>query len=178
MTESTGSTDGANPDRELEGGKLYAVLTYNDDFLWKWAFFIPDPSVSPIGTSGTIFQVTEMQDSRNWQFVREEKDVLSWPLTVAIVQLGDIEFLGDYEDLMDGDDLNQMFAQAKLPTSDGSELSRTWFLDVVTVLHDCGVLTCDDTSALEREVRKYAFCAMEGYLQREGECSLLSSRQI
>lgn len=178
MTESSGSTDGAKPDRELEGGRLYAVLTYNDDFMWKWAFFIPNPIVSPIGKSGTIFQVTEIQDSRNWKFVREEKDVLSWPLVVAIVQLGEIEFLGEYDELMAGDDLVKMFTHAKLPSSDGSESSRTWFLDAVSVLHDCGVLTCEEIPELEKEIRRYAFKAMDRYMQREGEYSLLWCRQV
>lgn len=177
MEESTASTEGTDTVRELEGGKIYAVLTDNDDFMWKWAFFIPNPSVSPIGSSGTIFQVIEIQDPRGWRFVEDERNVLSWQLVVAIVQLGDIEFLGDYDDLMGGNYLTQMFAQVKLPSSDLSESSRTWFLDAVGVLHEFGILTCEDTALLEKEICRYAFGAMEGYLQREGECPLLWRRQ-
>jgi len=168
MEESDASTEGTSTVRELEGGKLYAVLTDNDDFMWKWAFFIPNPSVSPIGSSGTIFQVTEIQDPRGWRFVKDEKNVLSWQPVVTIVQLGDIDFLGDYDDLMGGDYLTQMFAQVKLPSSESSESSRTWFLEAVSVLDEYGILTCEDTTLLEREIRRYAFDAMEGYLQRDG----------
>ena len=164
--------------RELEKGKLYAVLAYKGELAsWLWAFFIPDPSVSPIGSCGTIFHVVEGSPN-SWKFVREVKELLSSPLVVAIVQLGDIGFLGEYDKLVVGDDLQSIFGVVPVPVPDGNSpkysefSSRTWFLDMVTVLHDCGMVTCDDVWALEREIRRCAFTAMDKYLQNKGEFSL------
>ncbi|KAF8643464.1 hypothetical protein AX16_009020 [Volvariella volvacea WC 439] len=83
---------------DLQRSHLYAVLTYRGELAsWNWAFFVPNPSLPPIGSSGTLFHVSET-DGR-WGFVREQMDVLSSPLVVAIIQLadggGDPECAGD-----------------------------------------------------------------------------------
>ncbi|KAK2467648.1 hypothetical protein APHAL10511_000503 [Amanita phalloides] len=115
MAESTGSSDTTDPERELEGGYLYAVLTYNGELaLWNWAFFIPDPSKSPIGSSGVLFRIVpEAEDRRAWKYMTEKHDVLSWPLVVAIVQLGDISSLGEYDNLIAKDGLIPIFEQVR-----------------------------------------------------------------
>ncbi|PFH49458.1 hypothetical protein AMATHDRAFT_41523 [Amanita thiersii Skay4041] len=159
---------------KLEPGELYAVLTYRGDLAsWNWAFFIPDPSVSPIGSTGTIFHVIHDNDAVSWKFEKDEKDVVSSPMVVAIVRLANVSFLGDYEDIVHGDTLLGMFKQVGTPTSSRSIhpaefSSRVWFLEAIAVLHDCGVLTCDDVWLLEREIRRCAFAAMDKYLDNGG----------
>lgn len=160
---------------ELEPSLLYAVLTYRGDLAtWNWAFFVPDPSVSPIGSAGTLFHVVNGSDSAGeWKFEVETKDVVSSPLVVAIVRLADVGFLGGYEDVVGQDSLLPMFKTVAIPAK-GSAIhpaefsSRTWFLDAICVLHDCGVLTCDDVWLLEREIRRSAFTAMDKYLENKG----------
>ncbi|KAF8622315.1 hypothetical protein AX15_007124 [Amanita polypyramis BW_CC] len=172
MAVNTTSGAASRVERELGKGKLYAVLAYKGELAsWLWAFFIPDPSVLPIGSCGTIFHVVEGSPN-SWKFVREVKELLSSPLVVAILQLGDIGFLGEYDRLVAGEDLQSMFGMVAVPDSrspKSSEFnSRTWFLDMVTVLHDCGMVTCEDVWSLEREIRRYAFTAMDRYLQNKG----------
>ena len=174
------SSDTVQPvsDEELEKGHLYAVLIYRGELAsWNWSFFIPDPSVSPIGTSGTMFHVVrEVEDSRNfWKLVTEKREVLTSPLVVAVIRLADVSFLGEYNDLIAPDCLPGMFHQAEDAAgglaNNPDFSSRTWFLDVVDVLNDIGVVTCDDRSNLEREIRRSAFAAMDKYLQNKGVCT-------
>lgn len=160
---------------DLEPNRLYAVLTYGGDLAaWNWAFYVPDSSVSPIGTTGTLFHVINGADSAGeWRFEVETKDIVSSPLVVAIIRLGDVGFLGTYEDVVGPDSLRPMFKTVAIPAT-GSTIhpaefsSRTWFLDAICVLHDCGVVTCDDVWLLEREIRRFAFTAMDKYLQNKG----------
>lgn len=167
---------------ELEPSLLYAVLTYRGDLAtWNWAFFVPDPSISPIGSAGTLFHVTngssdtpgESGEPGEWKLDVETKDVVSSPHVVAIVRLADVGFLGGYEDVVGQDSLLPMFKTVAIPAK-GSAIhpaefsSRTWFLDAICVLHDCGVLTCDDVWLLEREIRRSAFTAMDKYLDDKG----------
>jgi hypothetical protein len=180
MAESSGSTDlqatgSAPPATELEPNLLYAVLTYRGDLAsWNWAFFVPDSSVSPIGSVGTLFHVVMGTDSAGeWKLEVETKDILSSPLAVAIIRLADVGFLGGYEDVVGQDSLFPMFKTVAIPAA-GSSIhpaefsSRTWFLDAICVLHDCGVVTCDDVWLLEREIRRSAFTAMDKYLENKG----------
>ncbi|TFK32366.1 hypothetical protein BDQ12DRAFT_692571 [Crucibulum laeve] len=165
------------PSIELEPGLLYAVLTYRGELAsWNWDFFVPNPKVSPIGSSGTLFHV--VNDAENggggeWRFEIEPKDVISSPMVVAIVRLADVGFLGGYDDVVGKDSLTPMFKTVAIPAA-GSAIhpaefsSRTWFLDAICVLHDCGVLTCDDVWLLEREIRRCAFMAMDKYLENKG----------
>ncbi|KAF5367272.1 hypothetical protein D9615_010449 [Tricholomella constricta] len=161
-------------DAELESNRLYAVLSYRGDLAaWNWAFYVPNSSVSPIGSSGTLFHVINSADSSaEWAFEAETKDIVSSPLLVAIVRLGDVGFLGTYEDIVGQDSLLPMFRTVAIPAI-GSTIhpaefsSRTWFLDAICVLHDCGVVTCDDVWLLEREIRRFAFTAMDKYLQNK-----------
>lgn len=175
MAESTDMPESAQRLDGLEAGLLYAVLTYRGELAsWNWAFFVPNPSVSPIGTSGTLFHVVNNSDSSGeWMFVAEPKDVTSSPLVVAIVRLADVGFLGGYEDVVGPDSLLPMFKTVAIPVK-GSAIhpaefsSRTWFLDAICILHDCGVVTCDDVWLLEREIRRCAFTAMDQYLDNRG----------
>jgi len=177
MTEYVDSSDTVQPvpDDQLREGHLYAVLIYRGELAsWNWFFFIPDPSVPPIGTSGTMFHVVhESEDSRNfWKFVAERREVLTSPLVVAIIRLADVSFLGEYNDLIAPDCLLGMFHHAEVPAGDLGRnpefSSRTWFLDVIDVLNDCGVITCDDKWNFERELRRAGFAAMDKYLQNKG----------
>jgi len=156
---------------ELEPNGLYAVLTYRGDLAaWNWAFYVPNPSVIPIGASGTLFRV---DSTTEWSFEVTTKDIVSSPLAVAIVLLGDVGFLGNYEDIVGQDSLLPIFKTVAIPAT-GSAIhpaefsSRTWFLDAICVLHDCGVVTCDDVWLLEREIRRFAFTAMDKYMQNRG----------
>jgi len=54
--------------------------------------------------------------------------------------------------------------------------SRTWFLDAICVLHDCGVVNCYDVASLEKELKKCAFLAMDKYLGNEGLTVFRSKR--
>ncbi|KAG6830607.1 hypothetical protein H0H87_007550 [Tephrocybe sp. NHM501043] len=176
-----GSPSGWGDTIELEPDHLYAVLMYRGDpASWNWTFFLPNSSVSPIGSSGTLFHVIISASGResnktDWKFAAETKDVVSSPLVVAIIRLGDVGFLGAYETVVGQDNLLllQMFKTVAIPAI-GSEnppavfSSRVWFLDAICTLHDHGVITCDDVSLLERELNRFAFTAMDKYLQNKG----------
>ncbi|KAF5339722.1 hypothetical protein D9611_009085 [Ephemerocybe angulata] len=161
------------PYDELEPHILYAVLTYRGELAdWNWAFFVPNPAVKPVGTSGTMFHVVCNETPGDWKFTQEERDVISAPLVVAIFRLADVSFLGEYEDIVGPDSMMPMFKTIKVPAP-GSIASadfstRTWFLDAIAVLHDCGVVTCDDGWLLEREMRKMTFQAMDKFMESKG----------
>ncbi|KAF9500261.1 hypothetical protein BDN71DRAFT_1440867 [Pleurotus eryngii] len=168
-----------HPSSNLEPGRLYALLTYRGDLAsWNWAFFVPDPAQSPIGSGGTVFHVkSDVNNANRWVFETASKDIVGSPLTVAIVRLGDLESLGAYHEVVGMDGLLSMFKTVEIPKVDdgrvinrhGAEFSsRTWFLDAIRILHDCGVITCNDVWLLERELRRCAFAAMDGYLQSKG----------
>ncbi|KAJ8507776.1 hypothetical protein ONZ45_g9892 [Pleurotus djamor] len=184
---ATDNNEGSSPTRStlqpgssLETGRLYALLTYRGDLAsWNWAFFVPDPSKTPVGSGGTVFHV--INDNKNpnrWAFEAVTKDIVASPLTVAMVRLGDLENLGEYEGVVGSDGLLSMFRTVEIPPKiddgrvidrHGAEFSsRTWFLDAIAVLHDCGVINCDDVWLLERELRRCAFTAMDSYLQSKG----------
>jgi hypothetical protein len=177
MTNSPNITDIARPlvsSLELAPGLLYAVLTYRGDLAcWNWSFFVPNPTVFPIGTDGTVFHVINDPDAPGeWEFVMERKDVVGSPLVVVIVRLGDVACLGNYEDVVGSDGLLPMFKGLDIPTTGSGPCaefsSRIWFLDAICVLHECGVINCDDVWLLEREIRRCAFAAMDQYLQNKG----------
>ncbi|PPQ70267.1 hypothetical protein CVT26_014556 [Gymnopilus dilepis] len=155
---------------ELEPGLLYAVLSYRGELAsWNWAFFLPNPAVRPIGTSGTMFHVVDTDSAGLWKFEVESKDVISSPLVVAILRLANVSFLGDYDDVVGDDSLLQMFKTVAIPEQASTEFSsRTWFIEAICVLHDCGVVQCDDAWLLEREIRRCAFTAMDRYLENKG----------
>ena len=155
---------------ELQPGLLYAVLTYRGELAsWNWAFFVANPAISPIGTSGTIFHVVDNDSVGEWKFEVESRDIISSPLVVAILRLADVGFLGDYEDVVGADSLMPMFKTVAIPSTKSTDFSsRTWFLEAICVLHDCGVVQCDDVWLLEREIRRCAFTAMDKYLENKG----------
>jgi hypothetical protein len=161
-------------EEELEPSLLYAVLTYRGELVsWNWAFFVPNSSITPIGSAGTLFHVVKASDAAEWRFEVEIKDIVSSPLVVAIIRLADVGFLGSYEDVIGQDSLLPMFKNVAIPTVDStasltSFSSRRWFLDAICMLHDCGVVTCDDVWLLEREIRRLAFAAMDKYLENNG----------
>jgi len=163
---------------ELEKNRLYAVLSYRGDFsAWNWAFHVPDPSVFPIGAEGTLFRVVKSTGSTDrWEFEFVQRDVVTSDLVVAIVRLCDISFLGGYEDVV-RDCLVPILKTVPIPPEVAPDefSSKTWFLEAIVVLHDCGVPTCDPEDAwpLEREIQRFAFNAMDKYLQNKGG-SLLS----
>lgn len=175
-------------DVEMEPNRLYAVLSYRGDLAaWNWAFFVPNSNISPIGMSGTLFYVVNTAESSGetgsgeWIFKADTREIVSSPLLVAIVRLGDVGFLGTYEDIVGPDSLMPMFKTVAIPAI-GSTIhpaefsSRTWFLDAICVLHDCGVVTCDDVWLLEREIRRFAFTAMDKYLQNKGWTAYISEQ--
>ena len=155
---------------ELEPGLLYAVLTYRGELAsWNWAFFVANPAISPIGTSGTIFHVVDNDSVGEWKFEVESRDIISSPHVVAILRLADVGFLGDYDDVVGADSLMPMFKTVAIPATKSTDFSsRTWFLEAICVLHDCGVVQCDDVWLLEREIRRCAFTAMDKYLGNKG----------
>ncbi|KAF8992161.1 hypothetical protein BDQ17DRAFT_1332460 [Cyathus striatus] len=110
----------------------------------------PNPKYTPIGSSGTIFHI-QGETPAQWKFEIDTKDVVSSPIVVALVQLANVEYLGDYEDIVGKDGLVTMFGAVNVPQQSDS---RTWFLDGIGVLHDCGVVTCDDVWLLEREIKR------------------------
>lgn len=117
--------------------------------------------------------MNDPKSASEWIFGMETHDIISSPMVVAIVRLADVGFLGNYDVVVGKDGLFSMFKTVAIPET-GSVIhpaefsSRTWFLDAIGVLHDCGVITCDDVWLLEREIRKYAFAAMDKYLQNKG----------
>jgi len=97
------------------------------------------------------------------------RDVISSPLVVAILRLADVTFVGDYNDVVGPDSL-PMFRTVAVPTQSAAEFSsRSWFLDAICVLHDCGVVKCEDVWLLEREFRRCAFTAMDKYHDLENK---------
>ncbi|KAF9472900.1 hypothetical protein BDN70DRAFT_886435 [Pholiota conissans] len=155
---------------ELEPDLLYAVLTYRGELAsWNWAFFVPNPAVSPIGSAGTLFHVVDNDSVGLWKFEVESSNIIASPLVVAILRLADVGFLGGYDDVVGKDSLLPMFKTVAIPTQASTEFtSRTWFLEAICVLHDCGVVQCDDAWLLEREIRRCAFTAMDKYLDNKG----------
>ncbi|KAF9044158.1 hypothetical protein BJ165DRAFT_1347554, partial [Panaeolus papilionaceus] len=155
---------------ELESGLLYAVLSYRGELAsWNWAFFVPNPSTSPIGSNGTMFHVVDAESPGVWKFEVEQRDVLNSPLVVAILRLADVGFLGGYDDVVGQDSLMPIFKTVSIPSVASTEFSsRSWFLDAICSLHDCGVVQCDDVWLLEREIRRCAFTAMDKYLGNKG----------
>jgi len=165
--DATHPIDGGN----LEAGFLYAVLTYRGELAsWNWAFFIPKPDAFPIGSSGKIFHVVDTDSGGLWKFEAEDdKDVISSPHVVAIIRLGDVGLLGTYEEVVRADGILPMFMTVPIPQTISADFSsRTWFLDAIAALHDCGVVQCDDVWLLEREIRRCAFTAMDKYLGNKG----------
>jgi len=167
---------------ELEPGMLYAVLTYRGDLAsWNWGFFVSEPTTSPIGSSGTIFHVVSNNPGDEWKLEFEAMDVVSSPLVVTVVRLADVTFLGGYEEIVGRDSLLPIFKTVTIPAKASKQQlaefsSRTWFLDAIFSLHDCGVLQCDDVWLLEREIRRCAFKAMEKYLENRGWTAYGSER--
>jgi hypothetical protein len=158
--------------QELEAGFLYAILSYRGELAtWNWSFFVPNPTINPIGTSGTMFYVVDTDGVGLWNFEVESKDVISSPLVVAILRLADVTFLGGYDDVVGPDSLLPMFKTVEIPASGHGSAefsSRMWFLEAICVLHDCGVVQCDDVWLLERDIRRCAFTAMDKYLENKG----------
>ncbi|KAF9531438.1 hypothetical protein CPB83DRAFT_786789 [Crepidotus variabilis] len=174
MTDSPETPDLTRPinSPELETGLLYAAISYRGELAsWNWAFYVPDPSVSPVGTKGTIFHVVELDiaGAGLWKFESGITEILKSPETVALIRLSDVNFLGGYEDVVGKDSLLPMFKTVTIPTQVSTDFnSRSWFLDAICVLHDCGVVQCDDVWLLEREIRRCAFTAMDRYLENKG----------
>jgi hypothetical protein len=170
MPDTSDTPHPTHLNQHLEPGLLYAVLSYRGELAsWDWAFFVANPTVNPIGTSGTMFHVVDQDGVGCWKFEVESKEVISSPLVVAILRLTDVSFLGDYEDVVGPDSLLPMFRTVAIPTHTATEFSsRSWFLDAIGVLHDCGVVQCDDVWLLEREIRRFAFAAMDKYLGNKG----------
>lgn len=163
---------------ELEAGHLYGVLTYRGELAsWNWAFFFPNPSVSPIGSAGTLFHVVNANDTVEWKFEIETKDVVTSPHIVAIIRLAMLNQFQDsnYEDIVGDSEgsIRSMFQMVPIPTMGSSVRraefsSRTWFLDAINMLDDCGVVACEDVWPLEREIRRLGFTAMDNYLENKG----------
>lgn len=176
MDELTSRKVQQNSLDDLAPGFLYAVLSYRGDLAtWNWEFFVPDPSQTPIGQGGTAFRVVDTAESGGqWTFESKQKDVINSPFAVAIVRLTDVAELGSYADVVGDSGLLPMFKEVVIPSSPDPNKppaefsSRTWFLEAICVLHDCGVVACDDVWLLERELRRYAFTGMDKYLQNEG----------
>lgn len=156
---------------ELEEGLLYAVLSYRGEVgSWNWAFYVPDPSIAPIGSKGMMYHVIEDASDGIWKFEVGVKEALASPETIAIVRLSDISFLGGYKAVVGSDSLLPMFKTVAVPTvATANFSSRSWFLDAICTLHDCGVVQCDDVWLLEREIRRCAFTAMDKYLENKGQ---------
>jgi hypothetical protein len=178
--------------KELHAGVLYAVLTYGGELSrWNWAFFIADPSCSPIGSKGTFFYVGRSSlPYGQWSFeVVDEVDVISSSLVVALIELTDsLCDLGSYSEIVGKDSeggILHMFEEVELPKDHGPSAqksrdysSKIWSGEVLTVLHDCGLLNChdDDVKAVVKEISRLGFRAMDTYLQSQGKPSLLESK--
>lgn len=175
MTDSPETPDIAHPinSEELEPGMLYAVLSYRGELAtWNWGFYVPDPAVSPVGAKGTVFHVIE-DTAGLWKFEVDIKEMLSSQETIAFIRLSDLSFLGAYADVVGKDSLLPMFRTVVPPLQPSTDFSsRTWFLDTICVLHDCGVVHCEDLWPLEREIRRCAFTAMDRYLENKGTISI------
>jgi hypothetical protein len=158
---------------ELEPGALYIVLFYGGEVVnWNWSFYLPDDARTPIGRAGTLFHLTRDPDlGGQLRLVAEESaDLISSPLVVAIVRLTVLADLGTYKDMVGSDPLlTGMLQQVPIP-DEGQEEYRpqSWCLEAIESLHEFGVLHCEDRNALEREIRKFGFDAMNDYLQDKG----------
>ncbi|PFH53657.1 hypothetical protein AMATHDRAFT_54021 [Amanita thiersii Skay4041] len=157
---------------ELEVGNLYALLIYEGDpDSWNWAFYLPDPSLSPIGSSGIVFRVIRGCDSDgeiDWKFDNCPMDDVSTSV-IAIIQLVDLSIVGDYNELADDillDEFTRVARSSQIIHSDEFS-SRSWFLDSIKTLQAHNMLTCD-IRRLEREICRFAFDAMDAYLHDEG----------
>lgn len=187
MPDSPDSPNATHPldAEELEPNLLYAVLTYRGELAtWNWSFFVANPAIKPIGSSGTMFHVVDNEAVGIWKFeIEREKDVVSSPMVVAILRLADVSFMGGYDDVVGPDGLVPMFKTVKIPQPAKDFLStptdfssRSWFLEAICVLHDCMVVHCDDVWLLEREIRRCAFQAMDKYLENRGWTAYISER--
>ncbi|KAH8809650.1 hypothetical protein DL96DRAFT_1473415 [Flagelloscypha sp. PMI_526] len=158
-------------DPSLEARSLYAVLTSRNELgAWNWSFYLPNDSdgPAPVGSDGTLFHAV-MDSAGVWKFEHEHGyNVVSDPLVVAIVKLASLAFLGPYKDVIGDDGLMAIFGMVPIPNSPshqpGDFSSRTWFLESIGTLGDCGILTCEDLWLLEREIRRCAFMAMDNFL--------------
>ena len=162
----------------LEPGLLYGLLCYRGETTaWHWAFYVPDPDVLPIGTRGTAFSVERDASTGRWVFrVDSKRGVLAEPMLVAIVALGDLAPLGNYEEVVGQDALLAMLRNVTIPRPGERPFSsKAWFMDAVGVLHDCGVIVCEDVWLLEREMSRCAFSAMDKYMDNRGALSGLGS---
>ena len=116
--DTTPDTPNPLSSQELEAGFLYAILSYRGELAtWNWSFFVPNPTINPIGTSGTMFHVVDTDGVGVWKFEVESKDVISSPLVVAMMQLADVTFLGGYDAVVGPDSLLPMFKTVAMPAS-------------------------------------------------------------
>ncbi|KAF9033755.1 hypothetical protein BDZ89DRAFT_1062852 [Hymenopellis radicata] len=152
----------------LDGGSLYAVLLFRGDYTtWDWAFFVPDAAKTPIGALGSLFHTTQGSAGR-WAFAMENSaDFHQCAEAVAMVRLADLHGLGSFADVVQ--ELTATFNTVDTSNTHPAEFSsRLWFIEAICVLHDCGFVTCDDAWLLERELKRYAFSAMDSYLEGGG----------
>ncbi|KAE9400116.1 hypothetical protein BT96DRAFT_919666 [Gymnopus androsaceus JB14] len=170
---------GSSSNNSLLPGWLYALLSYRGELgAWEWSFFVPDSS----GREGTLFYVkiiTTPSNSTYWKFEVDTGDIVASPEAVALVRLASVADLGHYEEIVSENGLSPMFAVVAIPAPDSLPMdfsSRSWFLDAIGMLHDCGVVQCDDVWLLEREIRRYAFNAMDKYLQNRG-CTVYTAEK-
>ena len=78
--------------KELEPGFLYIVLTHVDDpAFWNFAFFISNPAIRPIGTSGTLYHIEEKPVGK-WKLKVESKNIISSSLVLAILRLEEVNY--------------------------------------------------------------------------------------
>lgn len=155
----------------LEPGLLYGLLYYRGELTaWHWSFFVPSPDAQPVGSHGTTFSVEREPGTGAWAFtVDSARDVLAEPMLVAIVALGELAPLGTYEEIVGSDVLLAMLGNVAVPpAAERPFSSKAWFMDAVGVLHDCGVVVCEDVWLLEREMSRCAFTAMDKYMENRG----------
>lgn len=157
---------------QLEGGSLYAVLLFRGDYTtWDWAFFVPDASKAPMGSAGSLFHVANVPSlgsAGRWAFEMDSTvDFHASTETVAMVRLADLHGLGSFADVVQ--ELSATFNTVDTTNTHPAEFSsRLWFIEAICVLHDCGFVTCEDAWLLERELKRYAFNAMDSYLEGGG----------
>ncbi|KAH9477671.1 hypothetical protein JR316_0009897 [Psilocybe cubensis] len=163
--------------KDLDPEQLYIVLTYRGELaLWNWSFFVPDPSVSPVGSAGTTFRVVDPDLKGSWKFdIQKEGVISSSPLVVTIVRLADISILGDYRNVVE-DVLVSMFTSVHIPTEASTEFSsQRWCMDAIHALHDFGVIVVDRGlfDQLGKEIKRHGFDAMANYLENKGRDILI-----
>ena len=74
-----------------------------------------------------------------------------------MMQLANVTFLGGYDAVVGPDSLLPMFKTVAIPASGHGSAefsSRTWFLEAICVLHNCGVVQCDNVWLLKRDIRR------------------------